>query len=444
MRLLALAVGLALSASIAANEPGKGSEAAEWRKVNETTGQLRDVASLEQLAGDFPDSSNVRLRLLQSYLEGAETKKAIETLRWLKERGYVFGDVSRTQIPKLIGEAHAEEARALLIPAADVIASSEIVATIPAEAGLIESVFSPGIENMFIATSVTEQALYLSDPEGKWQRFDIPEANDLTGIVSDASRDIGWVASANIDQSTSDKPQFTGLIGLRDGLSEILKIPAPEGVAISDLAVSTDGRVFASDPLGGGVYSAKSDTERLETFISPGTFRSPQGLATSADGKMLYVSDYRYGIAVVDLLTREVSRLKTDLPIALDGIDGLWLYGKHLVAVQNGISPMKIVAMTLSDDGARVTDQRVLEQANPEWTEPLSGNIDGERLLYIGNGQWDRYVNGQLGQGKEAIPTQIRALNLGNLAESTHERAAFCATATESDHRPLARPCAGD
>lgn len=400
----------------------------QWRAVDEATGQIRDVEGLEQLARDFPDSGTVRLRMLQPLLEAGETEKLLETLRWLKARGYVFGEVSQTQIPKLVGEEHAEAAKALLIPSADVIATSEVIATIPAEAGLLESVIAfPGKARIqvhprprLLATSVSAKAAVALYPSGSHFFFDISGLDNASGIVWDRKRESLWLASGNIDGSKKgplDKYDINGLVRLFYSEDTRNIIRAPAGVNPSDLAVGPDSTLYTSDPLGGGVYFASMDDEELQTFVAPGTFRSPQGLATSADNTKLYVSDYRYGIAVIDLETREVSRLASDIPVILDGVDGLWRFGSELIAMQNGTSPMRISAFELSADGMRVVGHRVLEQANPDWTEPLSGSIDGDALIYVGNGQWDRYFQGELKQGMEPSPTQIRRLLLGPRTE---------------------------
>ncbi len=390
----------------------------QWRAVDEATGQIRDVEGLEQLARDFPDSGTVRLRMLQPLLEAGETEKLLETLRWLKARGYVFGEVSQTQVPKLVGEEHAEAAKALLIPSADVIATSEVIATIPAEAGLVESVVRHPSSKMLIASSVSGQSLHVLLPSDVWANVPMPQVSDLSGIVWDPHTGMNWIASSNIDGSEDDEHVMEGLLGVLDGVQPTAFAQAPDGSKISDLAVALDGTIFASDPINGGIYAKLAGADAsLEDFIPPGTFRSPQGLVTSADNTKLYVSDYRYGIAIVDLETRAVSRLASDIPVILDGIDGLWRFGSELIAMQNGTSPMRISAFELSEDGMRVVGHRVLEQANPDWTEPLSGSIDGDALIYVGNGQWDRYFQGELKQGMEPSPTQIRRLPLGPRTE---------------------------
>lgn len=95
----------------------------------------------------------------------------------------------------------------------------------------------------------------------------------------------------------------------------------------------------------------------------------------------------------------------------------MWRYGSELIAVQNGTSSMRISAFELSEDGTRVIGHRVLEQEHPEWTELLSGSIDSHALIYVGKGQWDRYIEGELKEGMEALPTQIRRLSLASPAQ---------------------------
>jgi len=293
-----------------------------------------------------------------------------------------------------------------------IIGGSTVFSTIPAEAGLIESVIvTPGADGA-LASSVSRRTLFALARMSEWIAVPVPGAQALSGLVAAPDGSLGWVASSNVDRSAPVPGSFSGLIGLTGDMNDLLLIAAPEGVVLSDLAVGPDGTVYASDPQGGGTYRARPDARTLETLASPGTFRSPQGLAVSADGTRLYVSDYRYGLAVIDLASGEVSRLSSDVPAALDGIDGLWLHQGELIAVQNGTSPMRISAFRLSENGARITGHRILEQAHPDWTEPLGGSIAEGALYYVATGQWDRYDKGVLREGLEPVPTVIRRLPL--------------------------------
>ncbi len=407
--------GFVLAAiALATVAPGSAEEraGAPWRAVDADTGQISDVAGLEALAEAFPDSSSVRLRLLNAQFGVEDFEGALATLNWLKQRGYVFSETAQGQIPELVGETFAARAKALLVPKAEIIDASEVVATVPAEAGLVEGLFAPDSDNVLLATSITGNSLHLFEPEGGWSDARIPGANDLSGIVSEPDNSMGWIASANLDGSEGESGLFTGLIGLTGDINNPILVPAPEGAAVSDLAISGDATVYASDPLNGGIYRKPVGATQLELLIAPGTFRSPQGLALSADDKRLYVSDYRYGLAIVDLASGGVQRLSSEVPVILDGTDGLFLHGNDLIAIQNGTSPMRISAFTLSEDGNRIIAARALEQAHPGWTEPLGGSIAHGALFYVATGQWDRFVKGEPAADKPAIPTEIRRLPL--------------------------------
>lgn len=406
MKLLLVALALCLAG------PALASENAPWRSVDSETGKIRDVEGLEQLARDFPDSASVRLRMLQPLLAAGETEKLLETLRWLKDRGYVFSEVTQQQIPKLIGEQHADAARALLIPAPEIIEASEIIATVPAEVLLVEGV-GRAADGTVIAGAILSSTIVSQDETGGWTPVVELEGDAFGPMVRLDSGSRFWASSGAPDMVTAKDDAFHGVI-LFDAMSRSVehKLAAPQGGYPSDIAIGPDGSVYVSDPFSGAIYKGDGQGAELETFIPKGIFRSPQGLAVSADGSRLYVSDYRYGIAIVDLSNASFTRLAADTDVILDGVDGLWRHGNELIVVQNGTSPMRISAFQLSEDGFRVVGQRVLEQAHSGWTEPLGGSIDDDALIYVATGQWDRFLEGQPLQDKPPMPTQIRRLPL--------------------------------
>jgi hypothetical protein len=409
VRALLGAIALALAGCTAGLAQDASLQSRAWHPVTEETAGISNLAGLQKLAEAFPDSGSVRLRLLNAQLEADEFDALIEALAWLKARGYVFSKGAQQQIPKLVGEGNGEQAKALLIPEARVVETSEVIEITPAEAGLTESVLRDPGDDRLIITSVSHRGVLGKTPYSGWDGFAIEGVANISGIARSPDGRIIWLGAGHIDGSEPDG-SFTGLVGLTRVGRGVIKIAAPEGVSVSDIAVGGDGTVYGSDPIGGGVYFASPKAKQMQVLVPPGMFRSPQGLAVSKDGRLLYVSDYRYGIAIIDLESRSVSRLTTDLPLILDGIDGMWRYNKELVVVQNGTSPMRISAFELGKDGRSIVGYRLLEQAHSEWTEPLSGSLDGDALLYIGNGQWDRFVKGEPAQDQPTLPTQIRRL----------------------------------
>jgi hypothetical protein len=222
-----------------------------------------------------------------------------------------------------------------------------------------------------------------------------------------------WIAAGVFDPTPDPGTAFRGLLVIdpQTGLEQ-RRLPAPLGASPSDLVAVEGGAILASDPIAGAIYYAASGVGALGVLMESGTFRSPQGLISWGDQGLL-VSDYAYGLALVDADAR-AWRVTADGPFLLDGIDGMWRHGDRVIAVQNGARPPRIVELTLSADGLRVTGLRVLERAHSAWTEPVGGSVSNGELVYVATGQWDRFGDGGAPAGdRPPVPTEIRILPLG-------------------------------
>ncbi|MEL1250163.1 hypothetical protein [Aurantiacibacter gilvus] len=385
-----------------------------WRPVDAATGQITAVDALQNLTAEFPNSSSVRLRLLNAHLAEEDTGRALSVAQVLVQDGYAFTPGALEYLQGLVQTAVVPAWIAAARINAEPIAASEVVAEVPATVLLPESVLHDPATDRFLVTSIVSRGLFVREGEGEWRQVDIPAAGSLAGIAIDQRRGLIWLGSGVVEQTPDPDSAFRGMIALdRTTLEVRRRVPAPAGVTISDIAVGPDGTVFGSDPVGGGVYTASMQDASMTALIAPGTFRSPQGLAVRPDGRSLFVSDYRYGIAVVTLPSRQVYRLQMEEHALLDGVDGLWLYGNELVAMQNGLGPMRLIAITLGGGPASAASYRVIERNHPGWTEPLGGAISGNALVYIGTGQWELFgEGGALAEGLEPQPTAIHRVPL--------------------------------
>lgn len=386
----------------------------DWRPVDASTGQIVEIAELEQLAEDFPESSSVRMRLMRARFAAGDNAGLLQEALWLTRRGIAAGASTQRQLLQLYTEEDRADLETAFGQLPGPLVTSTLDSEIPIEIELPESALWDQQENRLLVTSVVSRGLFVLDLDGDWREVPIANAGSLAGIALDAPRGLIWVASGAVGQTPNAETAFRGMIALdRITLEERRRLPAPDGVIISDIAVGPDGAVYGSDPVGGGVYSASILDQQLGTFIAPGTFRSPQGIAVRRDNTALYLSDYRYGLAQVMLRSRHVYRMRAAEPMLVDGVDGLWLHGNQLIAVQNGINPHRITAFTLGEGIGVIASQRVLERENPAWTEPLGGAVSGDTLFYIGTGQWDMYHDGgDLAAGAERRAGQVRKLQV--------------------------------
>ena len=386
-------------------------ETAAWRKVEGPLREVTDLPAIEQLARDYPYSSNVHLALLNAYLEAGMTDSAWREIEFLASRGYVFSAAGQAALLGLYEGDFRQKLAELFASERGPLEASEPLATVPAGALLVEGAAYDARTGRLFASTIVSRDLHVRNADGGWSTVEIVGAGSLASMALDESRRTLWIATGIYDETPEPRRGVEGVFGLDLDSGETFRKAAPEGSTPSDIALAADGGLYASDPLSGAIYYAHADLWQMWPIVEPGTFRSPQGLVPW-DGSLI-VSDYGYGLAFVDA-DGKAWRIESDVPALLDGIDGMWRRGDTIVAIQNGARPPRIVELSMSADGRRVTGLRELERGHPAWTEPLGGTIVGDSLVYVGTGQWAAFgPGGALRDGARTSPTELRILQLG-------------------------------
>ena len=97
--------------------------------------------------------------------------------------------------------------------------------------------------------------------------------------------------------------------------------------AANDLAIAENGDVYVTDSLGSGIYRIPAGGGALETFVAPGAFRSPGGIAFGPGGR-IYVADWGQGLYWLDA-ERKPHEVEGPPDVPLFGIDGLLARGQQ-------------------------------------------------------------------------------------------------------------------
>ncbi|HEY0627047.1 MAG TPA: SMP-30/gluconolactonase/LRE family protein [Allosphingosinicella sp.] len=374
------------------------------------------VGDLNEAVARFPNSAALQQRRLDLALNASDAATALDAASRLASMGAGLPPPVREQLGKVIGAEAAERLIPIFNSNSAPIAPSNVHATIPAAHRLIEGVAWDSRRSQLYATSVVDRRLLAVTREG------VREVAGPSGIGSlftghyDSANDRIWLVAASVEQTPADGGRFAGLLSFSPAApAAVIRLPLPAAgeAGPNDIAAARDGTLYVSDMVTGAIYRCRPGCSAPETFVTPRTLRSAHGMAVSQDQKRLYVADFRYGLASVDLATGQVSQVAAPSDMMLDGIDGLFAYDGDLIGIQGGTFPARIVRLSLSRDGRRVERLRVLERANPAWGEPTLGTIAGNRLLYVANAQWERYGPGGAPTGNGAPePTVIRALSL--------------------------------
>ncbi len=237
------------------------------------------------------------------------------------------------------------------------------------------------------------------------------------GIAVDSARHLLWAVTAGLPQGENLPPEekdrsslaawhlATGALALR--------VDAPAGGQLNDLTLAPDGTVYASDPGRGTVVRLRPGATSLDDVIPAGTTVSPGGLALAADGSLLYVADWGYGLGVIELASGSFAWLKPPPFGTTLGIDGLVRDGNGLIALQNGVAPPRLTRFTLAPDGRALARADTDERAVPSWDEPTLGVVVGPAFHYVASSHWPAFPDADRPAGAAPLaPTEVRVLPL--------------------------------
>jgi len=217
----------------------------------------------------------------------------------------------------------------------------------------------------------------------------------VLGMSVDAKRRNLWVTSTAFPQMINLKREESGTsavfkFDLRTNklVKKYVLSNATKKHALGDLTIQSNGDVFTTDSLSPAVYVIRAEKDEIELFVEDPGFGSPQGLAFSSDERHLFMADYSTGLFDIDVRTKKVTHLAALAGATLLGIDGLYFHKGSLIGVQNGVTPQRVVRVSLSRDLRRAERLEVLEANNPIFLEPTLGVLVKDTFYFIANSQW--------------------------------------------------------
>jgi hypothetical protein len=284
--------------------------------------------------------------------------------------------------------------------------------------------WDPFSGDLFIS-SIRRRKVVRVDDQGRRTLFaGYPEV-DMYAALSmavDSDRRQLWLTTAAtpsmIDYRAEEHEGRSELLGFDLDSGRLLtRVAAPadgEQHELNDLVVDADGSVLVGDAPVGAVYRLSPGADAFETVASPGTLFSPQGIVILPDGGQTLIADYSRGLCLLRS-DGSVQVLESPPDAWLGGIDGLSVVGRReLIAVQNGITPNRVVRIRLTEDVDGFEAVDVLDLAHPEHDQPTLGEVVGDDFLYVANslwGAWDR--EGNLVEGRQLSPPVILRIPLG-------------------------------
>lgn len=321
---------------------------------------------------------------------------ALDVLERLAEMGLSF-PADAQNFPALVAEARFAPIAARLAANGQPAGAAEPFLAATGETGFLpEGIAIDRASGALFLGSVRHGRILRHHPEHGWSVFAADDPQHLWGVFGMAvAGGLLWVATSAVDEAAAAPPEARGLAAinayrLADG-RRVVHCPTTGAAVFGDLLPDDDG-VWVSDSTG-GVLLLDPESCRYRELVPPGAMVSPQGMAADGDAHLM-VADYRGGLFRVSKADGALQRVAVPRDVTVYGIDGLYRAGDWLLAVQNGITPHRVIALRPARDGTRITAVEVLAAALPEFDEPTLGVVHGERFLFVANAGWPHYAAG--------------------------------------------------
>jgi DNA-binding beta-propeller fold protein YncE len=349
------------------------------------------AAAFDRALAASPGSNGLLLSAIGAALRAQDRDRARALLTRFAAQGGALPAADAKEIGHDLGAPAGDPLLVALIANGAPVEPGSVAATVPAAMRLIEGVAYDDRSRTAYLSSVVGRTIYRVAGTTPVVLLRLtPDLGSPMAIAIDTRHRTLW---AGLDPKAPGAPASSkgGLLELSfDGRTHRF-VTAPKDVAIGDVMVAPDGTAYAGDGRSGAVYRCRPGCAALETVLAPGVLRSAQGMLLSPDGRKLYVADYAYGVAIIDLATGTAKPLRTAPGVAIDGLDGLAWRGGRIVAVQNGWQPARLIAIELDAAGERAVAARVLARSGALSNPTQVAATKNGALLVVANAQWDLY-----------------------------------------------------
>jgi sugar lactone lactonase YvrE len=350
------------------------------------------LQQLERMLSAAPDHGGVWLELAAAH---ARAGNKTEAARWL-EKAIARGLDLDLEDPTYAALRESPELKPVLARAEAnrrVVSRSKVAFRIPEKDLIPEGIAHDPKTGAFFLGSIHKTKVLRIDKTGKATDF-IKSGQDglweVLGLKVDPATRTLWVcsvagAAAGEAEGSSGLFRYDADTGKLRGKHVLPGKPQPH--LFNDVSFGEGGEVFLTDSAAGVIHRLKPGQDRLETFVGPGILIYPNGIAASPDRKKLFVADFTKGLSIVDVATAQVRPFPHPERVNVAGIDGLYLHGKDLIAVQNSAGAERIVRFRLNAALDAIESEEILESRNPLFKIPTTGVVVGNAFFYIANSQ---------------------------------------------------------
>lgn len=385
-----------------------GARLASYMRQAATAYQTGDheawVRALEQVHQLRPHNQDVMRQLVMGYSLLEDLHLAFNMMLKMQQQGLAEDWDEIDEVAIMRPHRLYEHLNTLMTEAGQPFGDAEVFTRLDGLVRMPETLAHDPASGRFFVGTVREGLILASTDGEDWQPFASPETVDglmsVFSLAVDAERGHLWVATgmiAQFRQFDADQAGRTGLLKLDLQSGELIETywvdAGGQPSVLGSIALASDGTVYAADTVRPIIFRLKPGDAAPAPFFAHQVLTSLRGITLSGDDRLLYMADYDMGIFIAE--TDGDSAWKLAVPETLNesGIDGLYWWDHHLVAIQNNISPQRVLRLQLGEDGLGVTAVAPLLSAQPEFDVPTYGTIVDNDLYFLASSHWQSVDN---------------------------------------------------
>jgi hypothetical protein len=394
-----LMAGILLLGSVAQAQETAIAQFARLQRVAQAAGDSGDLrgrlAAVRQMAALLNGAPDAVEATAEAYAAVGDSANALASLRQFGEMGQVDEAMVRGTDHHFAALHDLPEYKRLVARLAEnaaPVSRGEMAFTVPDAGLLTEDIAYDPHTRTFLITSVLKKKIIRISGEGRATDFaQSPSGWPMLAIKVDTVRGRVWTTEVALAGFTvvpkADWGRSAVLCFDLETGALLRRIEGPAASALGDMVLTETGDPIVSDGNGGGVYRVVGDAIRL---LNDRDFISPQTPAMVSDDDHVLVPDYARGVGLMDLRTGHVAWLDRGAGdrVALNGIDGLYVYRQSMILTQNGTSPERVARVALDRTYTRTVSTDIIEQGTPTLGDPTHGVIVGDTFFYIANSGW--------------------------------------------------------
>lgn len=213
------------------------------------------------------------------------------------------------------------------------------------------------------------------------------------GLRIDSKKRLLWACSSRMQEMENyDSTLQSSVYKFEISTGRLLnKYSTPVASVFGDLTIDSNGKVYVSDGQSNTIFVVNEKENKLDSFFTAEAFWNIQGISFSEDDKYLFISDYIKGPFRLEVESKKLVKLEIGIDQSLKGVDGMLYYKNSLIAIQNGVTPLRVTKYPLNEEKTAIVGFEIIDRAHPSFNEPTIGCLVNDQFYYVANSLWGAY-----------------------------------------------------